>query len=452
MSSNCRRCKTLCSKFCPSDPRPLATLQLCYAENRKPFSFSFLEGVSIRPGSNPFPIPQPMRRKRPLLCRVAVLASLSIVASSLLLLGCGMAAAPSPPSLDLPKTISNLTASRTGNQVDLAWTSPNENTDRLKLKGMVQLRLCRQPQPSAQCETIATISAVPDKPATYTDVLPPALTTGPVRLISYRIFGINKHGKTAGPSNAASLLAGAAPPEVRDLSAQVVARGVILRWQPVPNLSPDTSIQIDRTLVTPAVAPQPAKPKTLSPLRRSTAPVKQKFRVRLLPPDAQHTAATDPGIALDATAQFGLQYTYSVSRVVQQQVGQQTLQLDSSQSPALQVATRDTFPPSAPSGLVAIPISAVMNNGAPEVDLSWSANTEPDLAQYRVYRLDVTTNQPMHRIAPEGDSATGAIVAPAYRDVHLQPGRTYSYAVTAVDTSGNESPRSAEVTVTVPTS
>ena len=364
-----------------------------------------------------------------------------------------MAAAPSPPSLDLPKSISNLTAYRTGNQVHLAWTTPNEDTDHLKLKGTIGLRLCRtQVAADSPCENFATISAFPDKPATYTDVLPPALTSGPVHPITYRVFGMNKHGKTAGPSNVATVLAGAAPPEVRDFSAQVIARGVVLHWQPVPNLPPNTTIQIDRTLVTPAVPPSPTRPKSINPLPRSTEPVEQKLRVRLVPPNAQHTAATDPGTALDPTAQFGREYTYSASRVVQQQVGQQTLQLDSSQSPVVPVATRDTFPPAAPSGLVAIPISAVMNNGAPEVDLSWSANTERDLEQYRVYRRDVTTNQPMHRIAPQSASAVDAIVAPAYRDPHVQAGQTYSYAVTAVDTSGNESARSAEVTVTVPTS
>lgn len=384
-----------------------------------------------------------------------MVVALSIAWSACLLAGCGMAAAPSPPSLDLPKLISNLTATRTGNQVHLAWTTPNETTDHLKLKGTVQLRLCRTQQAAEPpCETIATISAVPDKPTTYTDVLPPVLTVGPVRPITYRVFGINKHDQTAGPSNVAAVLAGAAPPEVRDISANVVARGVVLHWQPVPNLPPDTSIQIDRTMVAPAVAPTPAKPKSMNPLPKSTEPAEQKLRVRLEPPNSQHTAATDPGIALDPTAQFGHEYTYSASRVVQQQIGQQTLQLDSSQSSAVEVATRDTFPPAAPTGLVAIPISAVMNNGAPEVDLSWSANTEPDLAQYRVYRRDVTANQPMHRIAPAGGSAfaVDAIVAPAYRDTHVQAGQTYTYAVTAVDTSGNESPRSAAVTVTVPTS
>ena len=366
-----------------------------------------------------------------------------------------MEAVPQPPSLDLPKTISNLTANRTGTQVHLAWTTPTENTDHLKLKGNVQLRLCRTEQAAnSPCETIATISAVPDKPATYTDVLPPALTSGPVRPITYRIFGNNKHGKTAGPSNIVAVLAGKAPPEVRDLSAQVVARGVVLHWQPVANLSPDTSIQIDRTVMMPRVAPNPAKPKTFNPLQRSTAPLEQKLRVRLIPSDSQHTTVNDPGIALDPNVQFGRQYTYRASRVVQQQLGQQTLQLNSSQTPAVQVAARDTFPPAAPSGLVAVPVSAVMNNGAPEVDLSWSANTEPDLAQYRVYRRNVTTNQLMHRIAPVPGTgpSVAIIVAPAYRDLHVQAGQTYTYAVTAVDTSGNESRRSAEVTITVPTS
>ncbi|HZC44305.1 MAG TPA: hypothetical protein VE195_09025 [Acidobacteriaceae bacterium] len=414
-----------------------------------------LEDISIRQGSNPFCFPQSVVRQLPHLSRAMVIAFVAFAGALFLMVslaGCGLEAAPSPPSLELPKTIPDLNANRTGNQVNLQWKSPNETTDHLKLKEMVELRVCRTQQADSPCETIATLSAAPDKPATYTDVLPPALTSGPVRPITYQIFGLNKHGKTAGPSNVATVLAGSAPPEVRDLSAQVVARGVVLHWQPVANLSPDTSIQIDRRLVTPTVASTPAKPTTLNPLRPSKQPVDQKLRVRLIPLDSQHTAATDPGVALDPTAQFGHQYTYSASRVVQQQVGEQKLQLDSAASPSVQVATQDTFPPAAPSGLVAVPVSAVMNNGTPEVDLSWSANTEPDLAQYRVYRRDISANQPKHRIAPQGESPAETVVAPAYRDVQVQAGKTYAYTVTAVDASGNESAPSAEVTVTVPTS
>ena len=413
-----------------------------------------LEGVSIRLGSNPLRFSQLLLRRLAPLCGVAAVAAVSMGALSFSLVGCGMEAAPQPPSLNLPKTIPNLTANRTGNQVHLDWTTPHETTDRLRLKDMVALRICRSEQAASPCETIATLSEVPAKPANYTDVLPPALTTGPARPITYRIFGLNKRGKTAGPSNVVDILAGAAPPEVRDLSAKVVERGVVLHWQPAANLPPGTSIQIERTELRPAAPPHTDRHPSFNPLPRAKEPVDQKFRIRLLPPDAQHTAATDPGGAIDTTAQFGREYTYRANRVIEQKAGQQTLQLESSESSAVEVATRDTFPPAPPSGLVAVPVAAVMNHGTPEVDLSWSANTESDFAEYRVYRRDVTTNQPMHRIAPEEGSGAAAepVVAPAFRDIHVQAGQTYTYTVTAVDASGNESRRSAAVTVTVPTS
>lgn len=398
-----------------------------------------------------------MARKLPPLVRLGAVAILAVACAFVLqlsLVGCGMEAAPQPPSLDLPKPIPDLTANRTGNQVRLAWNTPRENTDHLKLKGMVQLRICRQLQEASPCQTIATISAVPDKPAQYTDILPPALTAGPVRAITYRVFGLNKHGRTAGPSNVATVLAGEAPPEVRNLSAQVAERGVVLRWQPVANLPAGTSIQIDRTLLTPTAPATPAKSRAFNPLPQSREPLHQELRVSLLPPDGQHTATTDPGIALDRTALFGRLYSYTANRVVQRQVDKQTLQLAGSPSQPVQVTTRDTFPPAAPAGLVAVPVSAAMNNGQPEVDLSWSANTEPDLAQYRVYRRDVTQQGTIQRIAPQAASGPGSesIVAPAFRDMHVEPGHTYAYMVTAVDASGNESPRSAEVSVAVPTS
>ncbi|MHB1936647.1 MAG: fibronectin type III domain-containing protein [Acidobacteriaceae bacterium] len=429
-----------------------------------------LESVSILPSSNPFHSGYPTVRRLPSFRRAGAVAMVAIAFSFLLpvsLVGCGMEAAPQPPSLQLPKPIQDLIADRTGNQVHLAWSTPKENTDHLKLQGMVRLRLCRQLQAASPCETIATISAVPDKPAQYTDALPPSLTAGPARAIAYRIFGINKRGKTAGPSNVATVLAGAAPPQVRNLSAQVVERGVVLRWQPGEDLPPGTSIQIDRKSA--PLKPRnglngpptrPTRAKNFNPLPRSTEPVQQKLRVSLVPADKEHAATPprrseiDPGIALDRSAQFGREYSYTASRVIQQQVGKQTLQIANTPSAAVQVTTRDTFPPAAPSGLVAVPVSAAMNNGKAEVDLSWSANTEPDLAQYRVYRSDVTANGPMRRIGP--DSASGSqtedIVAPAFRDAQVQAGHTYLYTVTAVDASGNESHQSAEVSVTVPTS
>lgn len=358
-----------------------------------------------------------------------------------------MAATPQPPSLQLPRPIQDLTASRTGNQVSLQWNTPSENTDKLKLKGMVQLRICRQ-QDAAPCQTIATISAAPGKPAHYAEELPAALARGPLRPLSYRIFGINKHGQTAGPSNVAAILAGEAPPQIQNLSLQVVERGVVLRWQPVSDLPAGTSIEIDRTLVTPAPA-KSANAKKHGLLSPPTEPIRQKLRLRLHAAAASQAGEVDPGKALDASAILGREYIYKVSRIVQRNVDKRTLEISGAPSAPVNVVTRDTFPPRPPSDLVAVPVSAAINNGAPEVDLSWSANTEPDLAYYRVYRSDGTHQEPMRQIAP----ANGAepIVAPAFRDMHVQPGHTYIYAVTAVDTAGNESARSQPVHISVPT-
>ncbi len=69
--------------------------------------------------------------------------------------------------------------------------------------------------------------------------------------------------------------------------------------------------------------------------------------------------------------------------------------------------------------------------------LTWTANSEPDLAGYNVYRSAVS-----------GGSVTKLNSAPVtgttYDDAPPGTG-TFYYVVTAVDTSGNESAPSAEV-------
>ncbi len=370
-----------------------------------------------------------------------------------------MAAGPQPPSLQLPRQIPNLTASRTGDQVRLHWTAPRENTDRLKLQKIVQLRICRRQQQTAAWDTVATVSAAPGKAAQYTDVLPAQLITGPLRPLRYSIFGINKHGRTAGPSNIVMVLAGPVPTQVQNLSLQVVERGVLLHWQAVPNLPSGTSVEIERTLVPhPRASAKPAtsaKPNTagnLNLLSRADEPVEQTLRVSLSAAGSQNEEAeeNDPGIALDSSAQFGQKYSYTVRRVIERPADNRTLSVSGTPSASVEIETRDTFPPSTPVGLAAIPVSASMNRGVPEVDLSWSANTEPDLAQYRVYRQDVTLHTPVQQIGLANHFES--IVAPAFRDLHVQPGHTYAYTISAVDTTGNESPRSQSIAVTVPAS
>ena len=73
--------------------------------------------------------------------------------------------------------------------------------------------------------------------------------------------------------------------------------------------------------------------------------------------------------------------------------------------------------------------------------LDWNPNAESDLAGYKIY-------------AATSSGAYGAAVATVPANATsfvvpgLQPGVTYFFVITAVDTSGNESVRSAEVSAT----
>jgi fibronectin type 3 domain-containing protein len=69
--------------------------------------------------------------------------------------------------------------------------------------------------------------------------------------------------------------------------------------------------------------------------------------------------------------------------------------------------------------------------------LTWTPNTEADLKEYRVYRNTV-------KIATVLKGTT------TYSDVLAVDG-DYTYQLTAVDTAGNESPKSVSVTKTVNT-
>jgi fibronectin type 3 domain-containing protein len=105
------------------------------------------------------------------------------------------------------------------------------------------------------------------------------------------------------------------------------------------------------------------------------------------------------------------------------------------------VAARDTFPPAAPSNLVAAALSGG-EPGSTVADLSWSINLETDLAGYRVYRSEQQGTRG-ELITPD------LLLAPAYRDTSVEPGRRYWYSVTAVDRAGNESEPSPSVAVDV---
>ena len=106
--------------------------------------------------------------------------------------------------------------------------------------------------------------------------------------------------------------------------------------------------------------------------------------------------------------------------------------VESPLSPATCVTAVDTYPPPAPTGLV-----AVGSEGG--VSLIWEPVTAPDLAGYLVLR------------GVEGEALKPVMAAPVtestYRDTTTQAGVMYIYAVVAVDkaTPSNASPESNRV-------
>jgi len=93
---------------------------------------------------------------------------------------------------------------------------------------------------------------------------------------------------------------------------------------------------------------------------------------------------------------------------------------------------QDTTPPAAPLGL------AVQTSGAGALRLTWTANSEADLAGYRVYRSPTAGGS--YALI----SGVSLVSTASYLDENLEGRKTYYYVVTAVDASGNESPHSNE--------
>lgn len=330
-----------------------------------------------------------------------------------LVLGCGMVAAPQPPSLKLPEPVVNLAAQRVGNQVNLRWTMPKRTTDNLPLEGGQKAEICRQ-LASGPCAKVAQITVAPEVEATFTDTLPAGLLSGPPRPLTYVVELENRAGRSAGPSNRALAAAGAAPPKIANLEARAKPNGIELSWN---SQGGEETVRIHRVLVTSAKQQKPPRPKSVVPVEQTLG-----------------FSGQDQGGVLDPDAALDHVYTYTVRRVAKATLEGRTVEMDGTPSESVTINARDVFPPAVPQGL-----QAVADPESHAIDLSWQPDSETDLAGYIIYRREEGSSAAPVRIsgAPQP--------APSFRDLKAEPGHTYQYSVSAVDKDGNESARSAEV-------
>lgn len=382
------------------------------------------------------------------LIRIRWVASAALVAglvAGMALTGCGTPAAPQPPSLNLPDKVTNLAATRAGDAVSLTFTMPRKNTDKLLLKGKIDVRLCREVG-TGVCVSAGEIELTPGEEGVLADTLPAELSAGAARPLSYFVELRNHNGRSAGLSNAAIVLAGQAPAPVAGFTAEIRKNGAVLRWTPEGS-STETAVRLHRRLLNPPAAKGTAE-------STETAEGGEKQQGILAPPPepvelsllVEPNASGNPanaGRALDKSVRFGESYEYTAQRVARVSIDGQTLELPGAFTAPVRIEAKDIFPPETPTGLAAVATEASAGLEA-AIDLSWQPVTDANLAGYIVYRRE--GDGAWQRVSPAQPA-----VAPAFHDAQVQPGHSYLYAVSAIGQNGHESARSAEAAESMPT-
>jgi hypothetical protein len=355
---------------------------------------------------------------------------LTILLALSALLGCGVPGAPLPPSADIPRFVGDLKAIRKGDTVTLTWTTPTETSDgeliRKPGKMLVQRALRSGPNSELAFQTISELPLQPTlkddraQQATTTDTLT-SLHSGVAGFAVYMVLAQGHNGKSFGLPNRVSVPLVPNLPPPQKLSAKPVPTGIMLAWEPSgPASTAGTQTQYAYKIV------------------RRLQGANQPVLVTQLKADDPANSFTDTGIEWEKS------YQYWVVPVTLWQEGNRKGEIEGDDSPVVDVLAHDSFPPANPSGVEAVFSAAPQSAASPNsfIDITWTANTEPDLAGYNVYR---------HRENEQPLKINSELVkTPRFADPGVRPGMKYFYSVTAVDLRGNESGRSEETSETVP--
>ena len=360
-----------------------------------------------------------------------------------LLASCAQTGPPLPPSLELPKPPTDLRASRKGNRVTLNWSEPTLTTDRQSVRYLGPTLVCRSleseltecgnpaamlpapssaPQKSGSARPAAQKSGSPrPAPQAYTDTLPSTMQQqDPAAEVTYAVEVLNRSARSAGLSNRVHVPAIVTLPPPSDLAAELTGNGVVLTW---------TSAGESQNVPTKSLGVQ----HRYRIYRRDESSGKDAIAGEVPVGEAGPAKFTDSSFEWERT------YLYRITAVSIVKQPDSEVQVEGDDTPAVRVIAHDVFPPSVPAGLQA----AYSGEGQkPFIDLIWAPVTNADLAGYNVYRSEA--NSAAIKLNSE------LVKSPSYRDSAVASGKTYSYAVSAVDVRGNESQRSEQSSESVP--
>jgi hypothetical protein len=351
--------------------------------------------------------------------------------------GCGTPGAPMPPSLDLPKPVQDLQASRRGDVVTLSWTVPQETTDQTTMRKLGVTRVCRAIN-QVYMQTCAAVLEVPPpagakpdeasgkeaKQLTARDTLPP--TAGLHDFAVYAVEVENARARSAGLSNQV-------PVPLSPISQ--------------PEALSEAKVTPDAVLVGGSIKLSPLTPEQERfRLSRHEKGSDQQIAVAEIPrPRSGETGETISVEFRDETFEWEKSYEYSLSVIGSENLpGGKKAEFESDSSPALSITPHDVYPPATPTGVQAVH-SGVLEGSGDFIDVTWNANNEKDLAGYNVYRRG---EQEFPADAVRINSKL--LITPSFRDDTVQKGRRYFYSVSAIDVRNNESEHSTEASEFVP--
>jgi len=374
--------------------------------------------------------------------RIHIFHCLFSISAAAFLIGCGVPSEPVERKPPIPTAVTDLAATQQGDNVILTFTFPKDSVEGRELKQPPAIEIFRDFQPVPASSAPASVpnnptllvtipSAMVDqfdvrRQIRYDDALKPEdFTQHPNTQAVYIVRTRTSPKKVSANSNAAALRVDPAPDQITDLKAEITHQGIILTWTPPQKtaVGPAPPIALYRIFRREIVqTPAPTAGALPAPSPNPTVPIDE-------------TAAPP---FRDTQIQFGKTYRYTVRSVAQYP----DLQVESLDSPVIEVTPLDTFPPAAPQGLVVVLVPA--QGATPAfLDLSWSISAENDIGGYNIYRSE-------QEGAPGQKQNPALLLTPAFHDMNIVPGHRYSYTVTAVDRVGNESPASAAASGEVP--
>ena len=377
---------------------------------------------------------------------------------------CASIGPPEAPSLELPKSPSDLHAARKGGRVTLTWTIPARTTDRQSVRYLGKTDICLsvgaalkrggtpvgEVAPPTGFEQAAKKSSGKKLSATFTETLTAALEQEhPTEFATFAVEVLNKAGRGAGISNQAHVPLVPTLPPFAGFSAKATAPGVLVSWK-CPPISGRGEMGIKYLFRIYRRPESSANATKIADVQATGCAVGPSVLVALTGQNSEPatTAATEQEIEgekngnsfLDQTFEWELTYFYRGTVVsVIEVAGKPAIEVEGDDTPEVKVFAHDIFPPAVPSGLQAV-FSGTGQQAF--IDLIWAPVADTDLDGYNVYR---------HEAGGVAAKVNSELVkTPAFRDMKVVAGKTYFYSVAAVDQRGNESGRSEEASESVP--